>query len=81
MNPQQQADYRSRTNSDRHYGLAQKTCRGACRRRRSVGQFAQGDDVCVQCRLRSFGERIPTSRIVGLAVQGHVETPQRESTT
>lgn len=52
MTPAQQAGYRARTHGAKHYNAAQKVCQGPCRRRRSVGQFAEHDDVCVQCRRR-----------------------------
>lgn len=44
--------YRRSTEQMRPINLAQKTCVGPCKRRRSVGQFAPGDAVCQQCRRR-----------------------------
>lgn len=33
--------------------FAMRTCTGACRRRRSVGQFVAGSTVCLRCVKRS----------------------------
>lgn len=52
MNANQQADFRAATERRKLFNQAQKTCKGPCKQRRSVGQFAAGDDVCAQCRRR-----------------------------
>ena len=52
MTPFQQNVYRARTATIKHYNIAQKTC-SACKQRRSVAQFAPGDDLCSKCRRRA----------------------------
>ena len=52
MTPAQQAGYRARPHGGTHYNAAQKVWQGPCRRRRSVGQFAPGSDICIRCTLR-----------------------------
>ena len=38
---------------------AKKTCKGPCRRSRSVGQFAVDDALCMMCRRRTVSVRGP----------------------
>lgn len=52
MGPFQQAAFRVNTAKDKPMNYAQKMCRGPCKQRRSVGQFAPGDDLCAKCRRR-----------------------------
>lgn len=53
MNPDQIADYRSNTARYKPMNTAQKMCAGPCKQRRSVGQFAPGDTLCLKCRRRA----------------------------
>ncbi|MGE5622229.1 MAG: hypothetical protein ACM3WS_03625 [Bacillota bacterium] len=52
MNPNQIADYRANTSRYKPINTAMKLCAG-CRQRRSAGQFALGDDLCLKCRRRA----------------------------
>jgi hypothetical protein len=52
--PRHAADrYAERTAKMVIFNHAQRVCKGACRKRKSVGQFARGDDLCKTCRLRA----------------------------
>jgi len=41
------------TGSTLQLNHAKKTCKGPCRRSRSVGQFAGDDVLCIKCRRRA----------------------------
>lgn len=32
---------------------AQRMCKGPCKKRRSIAQFACGDELCITCRRRA----------------------------
>lgn len=53
MTPEQQAFYRARTAGRKPLNHAQQLCQGPCKQRRSIGQFANGDDWCIKCRRRA----------------------------
>lgn len=44
--------YRAKTAGMLWLNHAQKRCTG-CKRSRSLGQFAEGDELCAQCRRRA----------------------------
>lgn len=44
--------HREVTNTALHLNHAKKTCKGECRRSRSVGQFRPGQEICIRCMAR-----------------------------
>lgn len=52
MSGRDSSEFRKHTAKMVVYNNRQLQCRGACKKRRSEGQFAAGENVCKICRLR-----------------------------
>jgi len=53
MNPHYLELYRASTARNKPINSTMKMCAGPCKQRRSVGQFAEGDSLCIKCRRRA----------------------------